>query len=220
MKKSIFKYSIGFFIIFGLSGCYPEEFETYEETDIVVTDYNIQYDFSAISTYFMADTIHHIGDDDPDKSWDSYIIDLLEQEFESIGYTRTVGYDVNNPSDVVVTVTLLEIEYSSIYSDGWYGGWGWGGWGYPGYGWGYWGYPGYGSGYPWYGYPYISSYTVGTISWNIWDPDNVIDKTETIPIEYTAAINGLMGSSVSVTQSRISNGINKAFEQSPYLKAN
>ena len=144
-----------------ITGCYPEGYETYQETDIVVTDYNTNYNFSGIGTYIIPDTIHYIGEEDPDRSWDNFIIGELEQGFESMGYTRLAGLQHKNPPDVVITVSVLRNENTNIYSDPWYPGWGYGGWGYPGYGWGYWGYPGYGYGYPWGGYTYISSYSIG-----------------------------------------------------------
>ena len=220
MRTKILFHGAVVLIALALAGCYPEGFETYQETDIVVTDYNTNYNFSGISTFIIPDTIHYIWEEDPDRSWDSFVIGELEQGFESMGYTRLAGYEHNNPPDVVVTVSVLRNENTVIYSDPWYPGWGYGGWGYPGYGWGYWGYPGYGYGYPWGGYTYISSYSIGTLMWNLWDPDNVIDETTTIPIEYTAIINGLMGSSASTTQNRLADGIEKAFKQSPYLRAN
>ncbi len=218
-KRHVFR-GVGLLIALALAGCYPDGYDTYEETDIVITDYNTDYNFSGINTYFIPDTIHYIGEEDPDRTWDNFIIGELEQGFESMGYTRSPSYDPGNPTDVVVTVSVLTVDNYNIYSDPWYPGWGYGGWGYPGYGWGYWGYPGYGYGYPWGGYTYISSYSTGTLMWNIWDPDNVIDETTTIPIEYTAVINGLLGSSASTTQSRLADGIAKAFQQSPYLGAN
>lgn len=219
-KSLIHEIAVLLVLVLALAGCYPEGYETYGETDIVVTDYNTNYNFSGISTYFIPDTIRYIGEDDPDRSWDDFIIGELEQGFESMGYTRLAAYSHNNPPDVVITVSVLLNENTIIYSDPWYPGWGYGGWGYPGYGWGYWGYPGYGYGYPWSGYNYISSYSIGTLMWNLWDPDNVIDETTTIPIEYTALINGLMGSSTSTTQIRLAEGIDKAFKQSAYLRAN
>lgn len=210
----------GIITLLFLAGCYPEGLETYGETDIVVTDYNTEYNFAGIETYFMPDTIHHIGEEDPDRSMDSYVITQLALEFENLGYTRLSEYEPLNPPDVAVTVSVLEIVNVNIYSNPW-PGYGWGGdWPYYGYGWGYWGSPGYGSGYPWYGYSYVSSYSTGTIIWNLWDPDNAIDDTEVIPIEWTGAINGLMGSSTTTSQNRILNGIRQAFDQSPYLNGN
>ena len=220
MKRVNIIGGLGLLIALSMAACYPGGYETYEETDIVVTDYNTNYNFSGIGTYFIPDTIHYIGEDDPDRSWDNFIIGELEQGFESMGYTRSPIYTQGNPTDVVITVSILTNENTDIYSYPWYPGWGYGGWGYPGYGWGYWGNPGYGYGYPWGGYTYISSYSIGSLIWNIWDPDNVIDETTTIPIEYTAVLNGLMGSSTSTTQNRLADGIDKAFQQSPYLRAN
>lgn len=205
MKKNFLKLGVGLLIIFGISGCYPEGFETYEETDIVVTDYNPDYDFSSVGTFYMPDTIHHIGEEEPDREWDSFVLGEIETGFENLGYTKIDVYDMNNPPDVVVDVSILEVDYTQIYS---YPYW-------PGYGYPY--YPGYGWGYPWYGYGYYYQFTTGTIFWNMWDPDNVDEVNEIIPIEYVALINGLVANSSNPSMPRIAQGIEKAFAQSPYL---
>lgn len=210
MKTNKLKIVIGLFVLSIISGCYPEGYETYEETDIVITDYNMEYNFSGINTYYMPDTIHYIGDDDPDREWDSFIIDEIEKGFLGVGYTRINDYDPLNLPDVIVTVSALENESTNIYSYPYYG-YGWGSY-YPYYGYG-WGYPYY----PYSGYGYAVSYSIGTVFWNLWDPTNVDTASETIPIEYTAIINGLMGSSQSTSESRITDAVNKAFIQSPYL---
>ncbi len=203
MKKNIFKFSIGFVIILFISGCYPEGFETYEETDIVLTSYNMQYDFAGISTFYIADTINHvaIGEDEPDRSWDSFILGQLEEGFSSLGYVKVDNFDPSDLPDVVVSVSVLEVENTYLYS-----------YGYP-----YYPYYGYGWGYPYYPYYGTVSYSTGTIYWNLWDPRNVDPIEETIPVEYGAIVNGLMGSSLTTSQNRISNAIKKAFIQSPYL---
>jgi hypothetical protein len=66
MKVNFIKYGIGLLAIIWISGCNPGGFDNYEETDIVVTSYDEEYDFSSIVTYYMPDTIHYLGDDDED----------------------------------------------------------------------------------------------------------------------------------------------------------
>ena len=114
MRTKILFHGAVVLIALALAGCYPEGFETYQETDIVVTDYNTNYNFSGISTFIIPDTIHYIGEEDPDRSWDSFVIGELEQGFESMGYTRLAGYEHNNPPDVVVTVSVLRNENTVI----------------------------------------------------------------------------------------------------------
>ena len=93
---------------------------------------------------------------------------------------------------------------------------------YPYWGWGwywkstkestYWGYPGYGWYYP-YSPTYITSYTTGTIAWNLFDPDLVDDAQEQINVGWIGVVNGVVGSSTSTTQSRITSGIDQAFNE-------
>ena len=195
---------LGVLLLVTITGCYPEGLETREETDLVVTDYNTAYDFSTINTYFLVDEIDYIGQDDPTRAWDEFILSELERNFEEINYTRMPVYNENSPPDVVVTVSILEILHVDIYSYGWYG------WGWYGY---YWYYPWY------YGYDAVS-YETGTVIWNLWEPGKVLDDEKLIQVEHSAIINGLLGSSSQVSRSRITEAIDQAFRQSPYLKGN
>ncbi|HEX5111408.1 MAG TPA: DUF4136 domain-containing protein, partial [Saprospiraceae bacterium] len=81
----------------------------------------------------------------------------------------------------------------------WYGGW-YGGWG-------------------WYYPPFISisSITTGSLIMTISDPmeESAIGKTETA---WVAVLNGVMSGTYNVN--RVLDGIDHAFQQSPYLKTN
>ena len=54
MKKNVL-YFLG--IIFLMVSCYPDGLETYEETDLVYTNYTESYDFASKGTYSMPDKI-------------------------------------------------------------------------------------------------------------------------------------------------------------------
>jgi hypothetical protein len=206
MKNKFLKITFVIFSILGLAGCYPGGYETYEESDIVVTNYNPDFDFQSVKTYFMPDTIQYIEDDEPVRTWDSFITNELAKQFAILGYEREMEYDESNPPDIFVSVAVLTVDNVDIYSYPYYG------YPYYGYGWGWYGYPYYG------GYPVVVTYTTGTLNWKMFSPENVKPEEDIIPIEYSAAVNGLVGSSLVSAESRIVNAISKAFQQSPYLK--
>lgn len=221
MKKSPFKWIFILMVFIALGGCYPGGAEYITDTDIVYTNYNEDFNFGALQTYYLADSINHIVDDgdEPEYKFDEFILSELERQFNALGLTRLDSTDAGGPEpDVAVVVTVVETTNYYAYSYPWYPGWGWG-WYWKDSD--YWGYPGYGWGYPWYGGPtYVSSYSVGTIAWDLFDPNNVDEENEVVYVEWTGVLNGMLGTSSSTTEDRISGGIRQAFEQSPYLGGN
>ena len=93
------------------------------------------------------------------------------------------------------------------WGGGWYGGW------YPGYPGGcyYCGYPSYGS----------STYQVGTVLLDMYDARK-IPAGGPIPDDYDVSwigiMRGVVGSNPASNSTRVTNGIQQAFKQSPYLK--
>ncbi len=214
MKNKLLQFGIIAGMAMALTACYPEGAEYYSDTDLVITNYNPGYDFNGIQYYFMADSLRHIIDSGSvaDRSLDPFIISELERNFDALGYTRLDTNDIKGGTDpdVVVVVSAIKVKTVNIYTYPYYPGWCWSWYCYPGYG-------GY---YPWYGYTYVISYETGTVFWDMFDPDKVDIVNEIIPMEWTGAINGVLGSGVSTNQSRLTKGIDKAFLQSPYLIGN
>ena len=188
-----------------LSGCYPDGVEYTSDTDIVVTTHNSDFDFMSTKYYYMPDSIRHITGDttsDPDRSLDAFIIGELERNFEARGYVRYDKDDLDNGEepDLIVVASVLRVKNYVIY--GYYPGWCWGWYCYPGYG--------------WYYPTYVASYETGTVFWDMFDPDFVDHDNETIKVEWTGAINGVLGTTTN-NQSRLTKGIDQAFVQSPYI---
>lgn len=223
MKKLLFKLGMLTGIAFALTSCYPGGADYTSDTDVVVTDYDPEYSFNSIQTYFLSDSINHIVEDGEtiDYKNDAYVISELQKSFDALGWTRldSTNSTPDNPPDVAVVVTAAKVTNYNYYGYPWYPYWGWG-W--------YWkstketqyygGYPGYGWGYPYYP-TYVTSYETGTLNWYLFDPDKVDEENETIKIEWIGLINGVLGSSNSSTLDRVSTGIEQAFKQSPYLSA-
>lgn len=210
------------------SGCYPDDNLSVSETDIVMTTYYDSVDFTSLKTYFMTDTVYVVREDTSDHSLidaNDLIIQTIAENMAAYGYTR-VGDTAAEAPDVRISSAAITIKNVSI---GWwypyYPGWGWG--------WGYWkksssretdyyypGYPGY---YPpgyWWGYPYYSSYTTGTLLIEMANPLDfrVVDGDTVTPIYFTGGVTGVLSSGSD--NKRIVDGINKAFELTPEIKAN
>ena len=203
--------------------CYPDSgLESIADYDVVVTVYDKDYDFGAVKTYAMPDTILHLltdstasDEDEISREYDELILTTIASNMQQLGYQRITEIDPNDPSrepDVVVLVGVTVTDWNG-YS--WYPGWWWG-WGYwPGWGWWAPGYPGYGPGYPGAVVPY--SYSTGTIIIDMMEPDDSDNSAKRIPVVWGAATNGLLGGSQPSGASRITGSIDQAFNQSTYL---
>ncbi|MCH7475323.1 MAG: DUF4136 domain-containing protein, partial [Gemmatimonadetes bacterium] len=114
----------------------------------------------------------------------------------------------NNTPDVVFLVGAWAVTNTNAYIG--YPWWDWWGW-YPG--WGCCG-PGYGWGYP--SAPVVVRYDTATLVITMVDPNRA--AVDEIPVVWVAGMNGVLGS--GGTTIRITDGIDQAFDQSPYLRTN
>lgn len=190
-----------------LGGCYPGGAEYAEDTDVVYTTYDEEYDFSSKGTFAMPDKIvTDVKIDDGDTAYvymkeifATPILAAIESNMESYGWSR-VG--VHQNPDVILTPAGIESTtfFYSYWYDWWYYGWGWG-WYYPPY------------------YPVVSSYTTGTLIMTISDPsmaeDSPINKSPTV---WFSAASGLVSGAYDI--SRVTESIDQSFHQSPYLQTN
>ena len=212
----------GLFISAFFTSCYPGDDVSYSDLDLVITAHDQDMDFNQLNSYYLFDSVVHIIDTLDEESnveisrqFDGMILNLVKQNMNDYGYDL-VEDPQNNPPDVALTVSSMATKNTYVYYYYPYYYWGWG-WGYykstAYYGWG-WYYP------PYWGGGYVTSYTIGTLIMNMHDVRDATPETDSIPTIWTGDINGLLGSSASTTESRLNYNINKAFEQSPYLKLN
>ncbi|HMG94104.1 MAG TPA: DUF4136 domain-containing protein [Chryseolinea sp.] len=191
-----------------LLSCYPAGPEYVEDLDVTYTTYNQDFDFQSRQTYAMPDKIVvDVDIEDGDTTW-IYMKDIfatpilaaIDDNLESRGWTKV---DISDEPNVVVTPGALSSTtyFYSYWYDWWYGGY-YGGWG--------WYYP------PSYT---ISSYTTGSMIITMSDPnvdnDSPINQSQTA---WVAVANGLLTDAYDI--SRVTDAIDEAFEQSPYLKLN
>lgn len=178
-----------------LQSCYPGDELTYSDTDIVATFYDKEADFSTKLTYAMPDTIYRLDDEGNPivdvGANDQNIIDKVKDELEGYGFTEAA---TPAAADVIVFSVITTTSWVSggCYYDWWYGWW------YPYYGW---------------CYPVYYTYDTGTLLIAMLDND----ATEARTGLWVAAMNGLLGDSNAGTLSRVNEGIEQAFSQSPYL---
>ena len=204
-----------------IGGCYPGGPEYTSDYDLIATEYSPDY-WSANSplSYYMPDSLGWIVDredldnnDDLTRDYDAFILGEVAENMALYGYQRIAELDLENPPDLYVFTQALAVKNTTIsYVPGypWYGGY------YPGWG-GYW--PGYGGYYPgWGGATVASSYTTGTILIEMGDAKNLDEENKIINMVWTAGVDGLLSSSSASNQQFVSQSIEQAFIQSPYLK--
>jgi hypothetical protein len=199
------------FLILMIPGCYPSEDFFVEELDLVVTNYDVDEDYSRFRTFAVPDSVVRIGgdgDDDGPGPFDQLMLDLVRSNMQDLGYIEESDPE-NNPPDLVVLVELLVVN--NVVVAPCYPGWGWWG-GWPPY----WG-PGWCGGVPWVP---VGSYTTGTIILDMIDLDQADDVEEEVPIVWAAYLNGLVTGSDASMADRIEKNIDQAFVQSSYLGTN
>lgn len=195
MKKKIAFYII---IIGMMAGCYPQGPEYYEDLDLVYTNFERQFDFDANSTYAMPDAIVKIEGnlaegEDPEfvkEPYNTQILTKIKANMTALGYT-----EVEDPEEADLVLFPAVWTNTTVYY--WYDYWCWY---YPYYcGWGW-------------GYPSVTATTSGTLVMTlVADGDDYIEPTRV----WTALANGLLSGAYDT--SRVTEAIDQAFEQSPYL---
>lgn len=189
-----------------LAGCYPQGPDYVEDTDVVYTTYDEQFNFQSKQTYAMPDKIVMDVEIDrgdtiyeymPDQ-FASQIFSKIQENMTALGYNRVA---ISANPDLLLTPAAISSTtyFYSYWYDWWYGGyWGWGwGWYYP----------------PYYT---ISSYTTGSMIMVLSDPkaaaDSPINRSKTA---WISAANGLVNYAYDIN--RVTRSIDQSFRQSPYL---
>ncbi|HEY4286632.1 MAG TPA: DUF4136 domain-containing protein [Puia sp.] len=197
-----------------LTGCYPKGPEYTADLDLVYTNYSSDFQFSQRKTYALPDSVIEITGAVVQNQggrptmlssvYASVILSQLQQGMTKNGWTLV---DKNAQPDVILlpsamTTTNIYYYYDWDYWDWWYPDY------YPGWGWYY---PGY---YP----PYVTSYRTGSVFVQMIDQKAVSPQAGNIPVVWNCILNGLAEGGSTDIISRIQTNINKAFDQSPYLK--
>ena len=191
--------------VFAVLGCYPGEINSVTELDLVFTSFDSTHVWVDPASFYLPDTVVHMIDTvDPgnnvplSRAFDNLIITETRNALLAYGY---VEHSAPDSADYFVTLTALGIQNWTV--DVWYPYWPccWYGWG--------WYYP------PVYD---VDSYETGTLFIDMYDQNKVDSVGQRIDRPWNALLNGLLGTSASLTQQRLESGIRQAFAQSPYLK--
>lgn len=210
--KHLSSFFLGIFFMF--SGCYPEGAEYIEDLDVVVTNHDSSFDFTSVGTYAIPDSVvkitgNAIQNGDPvefvNPIYATTIIQNIRENMQQYGWT-----EVSKDEDPDVIILPSAMQTTTVYYDWWYYDWWYWDWWYP-YNWWNWYYP-----YPIYS---IEAYTTGSVFIQMTYPDG-ITAADNIPVVWSGILNGLLEGSTSSVSSRITNSIEQAFTQSPYLIVN
>ena len=183
-------------IAVSLYSCYPGDEITAADTDIVATFFDKEADFSTKLTFAMPDEIIRLDDEgnpinDPGAN-DQLAINRIKSNLEDAGFTEITAPDsITNVPDVLVVAFANKSTWVSggCYSS-WYS------WYYPYYGW---------------CYPVYYTYDIGSLV------IVMIDPTESRNALWVAALNGILEDTNAGIADRVTDGIDQAFTQSPYL---
>jgi hypothetical protein len=201
-------------LAFAAAACYPgRSVDSTTEFASVTTSFDTEADFATVTRYALPDTVMYVprGDDEVPAVTQATILAQLREELNALGWTEVVAPSATNPADVyvgaVITTTL-----NVYYYWGWWDYWYW----YP-----YW--PlGYGASSNWY-YPpywYTYAYTTGTLLISMVDARTTSPGAgpDRVPIIWSAGVNGVLADATTNVAIATA-GIQQAFEQSPYLRA-
>ena len=198
-KKFLFYLSIA--LIMG--SCYPGGLEYYEDTDVVYTNYDDQFDFQSKGVYSIPDKIVKLAGElaegeEPEYVKEPYNTQMLSQirtNMANLGWTVA-----EDPAGADLVLFPAVWTNTTVYY--WYNYWCW----YYPY------YCGWGGGW---GYPNYTTQTTGTLLMTlISDGEDHVEPARV----WTGSINGLLSGAYNT--SRVTKAIDQAFEQSPYLKIN
>ena len=193
-------------VTLALAGCYPGEINSAQELDVFISAPRNDADFSNYLTFAIPDTVVQIDEDSSEVQIshenDDEIVAKVRENLVTLGYIEADPED----ADVLVLVSAVADEYTAYTY-------------YPGYWWGYWGwyYPCY---YCYPGYPSyitVTNYEAGTLFIDMLDPESAPADSTEVPFVWTGAANGLIVGTAGTNLTRILNGVDRLFAQSPYL---
>ncbi|MBV7529733.1 DUF4136 domain-containing protein [Chitinophaga sp. sic0106] len=175
---------------------------------VVQTDKDPAAQFTSYKTYYISDTIAYLSTNKNDSilvgDGAKQIVNTIKDNLNARGYTFVPK---SAKPDLGINTVAVKDVYVGVVYPGWW-------WGYPGY-WDpwYWGWY-----YPYY-YPWATAYsiTTGSVIVEMIDVKNA-SAEQKFNVLWTVNLNGALGSDATNIQ-RAVDGINQAFVQSPYVKA-
>jgi hypothetical protein len=206
--------------VLALVSCYPNSPTDAEEFDVVVTFFDEGADFTAVTTFGLPDSIATIevggGQQiEPTHDFDDEILDAIKDRLVARGYQYEPDPDQNAPDFVVLVGSAASTEYDLYGDQPWFSYWSW--W----LGWD--SFPNvnvtWGVDYAWYSGSVVYSYDVGSLIILMVNADDFDQSGDNKDIEpmWVGTINGVLAGADVTVFNRVVAGIDKMFEQSPYL---
>jgi hypothetical protein len=208
MRKLLHATRLAVVVGIGALACYPERPSQPNDYASVTTVFDTLMRFDSVTTFYVPDSVVHLGDpDNINHAYDSLIIARVAANMVARGYTQVFDVAVDDP-DLTLNPAVTVVDNYVIAGGDWCLIWGWA--------------------YPWLctgwipiyppdviGYVYSS----GTILIAMADlSDGVPPGVSRPPVVWLAGINGVVSDMTSAElEQGITNGINQAFLQSPYI---
>ena len=187
-------------------------------TPVVTTIKDSSFDFSALHTFAMPDTVAHIAPVtgtplEVTRAFDRQILDQVRNTFIARGYTQVTASSEVTPDFVVLVGTSATTNYNAYVSYFWYPYYG-----YSANAWS-WYAPGFTSSwavvYPWYPVVGVTSFDRGSLVITLVPTLSVNPLQQTITAKWAGAATALLND--ANPSATISSVIDQIFAQSPYL---
>lgn len=188
-------------------------------TGAVATFRDTTFNFNALRTFSMPDTVVHFvpvtGTPlDVSRAFDRTILDRVRADFIARGYVEDTDPRNTRPDFVVLVGSTATTNYNAFVGYSWYGYWGF----YPGWGWYA---PGFdtswGIVYPWYPYVGVTAYDRGTVVVDLIPTVTVNPLARSVTSAWAGVATALLNG--TITTDNVNNAIDEMFRQSPYLTA-
>ncbi len=187
--------------------------------DVVATFRDSTFDFTALRTFAMPDTVVHFnpatGTPIPvSREHDRALLDQVRADFIARGYTEVSDPRTTRPDFVVLVSATATQNYNAFVGYNWYGTWGF----YSGWGWYA---PGFTNSwtvvYPWYPVVGVTAYDRGTIVVDLIPTLSVNPLNQSVTSAWAGVARGIIDGNSD--EDRIRAAVDEMFRQSPYLTA-
>ena len=192
------------------SGCYKNL--PVGETDTIGTFFDADADFAGIQSYFLPDSVVHIGSSgfSLERSVDALILARVAANLDNVGYRRVADLGLESADVLVLVYAVNETQWDAFRAISWWAVYSW--------------VPGLDA---FRGVPYqldfswrpreIYTYDGGSLFLVMVDLRRAV-QTESMPAVWLTGISGLVVESPARVERRAVRNIDQAFVQSPYLR--
>jgi hypothetical protein len=202
-------------LLFLMSACYDyEDLVQSQDQLIAVSQVDLNFDFTSVTTFSVSDSIHEIkldalGRKTENRHLAGYQKDLVIKQMKDRGFTYIPMSEMNkdNLPDLFFDLTYVENKYVSVSGFGWWYGY------YDPYWFDYWVIDPF---YPYYpiSYTYVSSYTAKSLVMDCFYFKDISTPKYNAKSCFTGIVRGVAG---NYTERQISEYINQCFDQTPEL---